>query len=150
MDQQQLAVFKYKHGDRIGLSGKRLLALFASIAAALFLTSLLFPFGILAFGVPLIVLFGQRKTLSIGPRYLICGDQIMYYANVRQAKLSEAAGTLSLHSASGKVLVIERDKFPTNARKTHKIAANKAAKFNKVTAKILEKVRLAAPDTPTA
>ena len=35
--------------------------------------------------------------------------------------------------------------FPTNARKSHKIAANKAAKFSKVSQKLIERVRHASP-----
>ena len=145
MDQPQLAVFKYKHGGRASLSGKRKAFLVASLILALVLAILAFPAGLLACIVPLIAYFGGPRTLCVGPRYLICGDEIVYYANVKQLKLSEAAGSLSLQTASGKTLLIERAKFPTNARKANKIAANQAAKFNKVSAKIVDKVRRAAP-----
>ncbi len=145
MDQPQLAVFKYKHGGRASLSGKRKAFLVASLILALVLAVLAFPAGLLAFIVPLIAFFGAARTLCVGPRYLICGDEIVYYANVTQVKLSEAAGSLSLQTASGKTLLIERAKFPTNARKANKIAANQAAKFNKVSAKIVDKVRRASP-----
>ena len=145
MAQPQLAVFKYKHGGRASFSGKRKAFLVASLILALVLAILAFPFGLLACIVPLIVYFNGARTLCVGPRYLICGDEIVYYANVKQLKLSEATGSLSLQTASGKTLLIERGKLPTNARKADKIAANQAAKFNKVSAKIVDKVRRASP-----
>ena len=145
MDQPQLAVFKYKHGGRASFSGKRKVFFLASLIIALIVAIVAFPAGLLAGIVPLIAYFGRAKTLCVGPRYLICGDEIVYYANVTQIELSEAAGSLSLQTASGKSLLIERGKFPTNARKANKIAANQAAKFNKVSAKIVDKVRRAAP-----
>ena len=40
---------------------------------------------------------------------------------------------------------IERERFPTNARKTAKIAANKEAKFAKVAEKLIAKIRHASP-----
>ena len=60
----------------------------------------------------------------------VCGDQL--------AKTSH----------EGPVLRLERDKFPTNARKPDKITRNKATKFEKVSARIVEHVRKAAPATP--
>ena len=46
----------------------------------------------------------------------------------------------------GKSLVIAADKFPTNARKDFMIKANKTAKFDKVTEKIIARLRAASPD----
>lgn len=149
-NQPQLAVFKYKHGDRVSLSGKRKLFFLVSLILSLMLAKLLFPFGLLALIIPLLAFFGGAKTLSVGPRYLVCGDHIVYYANVTQLQLSEAEGVLSLQTSGGKSFVIEREKFPTNARKANKVAANKAAKFNKVTAKIIDKVRRVSPAVATA
>ena len=149
-NQPQLAVFKYKHADRVSLSGKRKLFFFASLVLSLGLAKLLFPFGLLALIIPLLAFMGGAKTLSVGPRYLICGDRIVYYANVKQLELSEAEGVLRLQTSGGKSFAIEREKFPTNARKANKVAANKAAKFNKVTAKIIDKVRRASPAVATA
>lgn len=145
LEQPQLAVFKYKHGERTGLSGKRMTVFFVTLILAMIVAKLFFPFGVPALFIPLAVFFGGKKTLSIGPRYLICGNQIVYYANVTQLKLFEAEGRLSLQMANGNVVSIDRKKFPSNARKEHKVAANKAAKFNRVTAKIIEKVRRVSP-----
>jgi hypothetical protein len=145
MAQTQLAVFKYKHGDRISLSGKRKVFFVVSLIIALALSKLLFPFGLVALIVPVLAYLGGGRTLAVGPRYFICGRQIIYYANVTKLKLSESEGVLKLQTANGNQFMIERERFPTNARKKDKVAANKAAKFNKVTARIIEKVRRAVP-----
>ena len=62
--------------------------------------------------------------------------------------LSRSSGTLELFGADGPVLRLERDKFPTNARKPDKITRNKATKFEKVSARIIERVLHAARGTP--
>ena len=145
MDLPQLSEYKYQHSGRVALSGKRKPAFFVSLLLAVLASILLFPFGFVALIVPVLVYSTRPRTLSIGPRYLICGNDIVYFANVTQMELVESSGHLRLQTASGKTLLIERERFPTNARKTNKIAANKAAKFNKVSAKIMEKVRRATP-----
>ena len=143
LEQPKLASFKYKHGSRISLSGKRKIVFVVSLLLALIVGKLIFPFGLLALIVPAIIYLAGGRTLVLGPRYLICGDQIIYYANVTELKLSEVDGTLSLQTGKAVPFVIERERFPTNARKKDKIAANKAAKFNKVVARVTEKVRRA-------
>ena len=145
MEQPQLAVFNYKHGGRTRLGGRRKTFFLVSLALALIVAVVAFPAGLGAFLVPLIIFLARSGTLCIGPRYFICGDNIFYYANVTQLRLAEGEGRLSLQMADGKGFVIEREKFPTNARKAHKVEANKAAKFNKVTARIIDKVRRASP-----
>ena len=145
LEPPKLATFKYKHEGRVTLSMRRKIAFAASLIGALLIAKLTFPFGLFALVVPAIVYFSGGRTLKMGPRYFICGDRLIYYANVRQADLSEAEGRLVLSMRQGAPFVIERGKFPTNARKKDKIAANQAAKFNKVTARIVEKVRRAAP-----
>lgn len=85
------------------------------------------------------------RQLALGPRYLVCGEVIVYYGNVDKIVVDRDGGRLTLISASDRRFTIERERFPTGARKTHKIAANKAAKFAKVAAKLVEKVRHASP-----
>jgi hypothetical protein len=89
---------------------------------------------------------GCNKPLLIGSRYLIVGDRIVYYQNITQARLDEEKQTLTISSDRCKNLIIAADKFPTNARKTDKIKANKTAKFEKVTGRILDRLRVAAPE----
>ncbi|WP_301101718.1 hypothetical protein [Propionivibrio sp.] len=145
LEQPQLAVFKYKHGGRVAFSAKRKTFMLISLAAALIAAFFAFPGGLMALVIPLGVFFVRQGTLALGPRYLVCGNDIVYFANVAQVALHEGEGRLNLKMASGATFTLERDKFPTNARKAHKVAANKAAKFNKVSAKIIEKVRRASP-----
>ena len=144
-DQPQLAVFKYKHGGRVALSGKRKLFIIATLVLAAIVAFASVQGGLVVFLFPVLAFFGRSGTLAVGPRYLVCGDDIVYFANVTQVTLSEAKGRMDLVTTGGKTFSLEREKFPTNARKTAKIAANKAVKFNKATAKIIDKVRRAAP-----
>ncbi len=70
-------------------------------------------------------------------------NTIVYFGNVKRMTLSPAHGKLRLECTNGKAFVLERDKFPTGARKAEKIKKNKAKKFDKVSSKIMEKVRAA-------
>lgn len=88
------------------------------------------------------------KRISVGPRYLICGTRIVYFANVTAANVDAPSGRLRLALAAGPEFQLEQRKFPTKARKQHKIALNTAAKFQKVTDRILAGVRRAAPQAP--
>lgn len=153
------ATFKYQHADRPALGAQRLwfiricLALALALLAAeyLFTLVLLAPeYHITGIVLALVAVLAwasapRTRTLQLGPRYLLCGQQIVYYGNVKSALLSRAKGTLRVQAHNGQVFVLERDKFPTSARKAEKIRINKAAKFDKVADKIIEKVRQAAP-----
>src|SRR3990167_5715060 len=120
----------------------------AGAAMALRATVLAFPAGAVLWVLPLLARLTAGRYLQLGPRYLLCGDSIVYYGNVRRLVLSRSSGTLELFGADGPVLRLERDKFPTNARKPDKITRNKATKFEKVSARIIERVLQAAPGTP--
>lgn len=137
--------FKYPHPGSAPLSrGRKILALGLLIAAP-FGFLIVAPLGFAFLVGSLITFFARSKKLVLGPRYLLCGHEIVYYANVTKLVLSEMNGTLRLQTASGKTFVLEREKFPTNARKPDKVKNNKAAKFAKVSAKIIEKVQKLAP-----
>ncbi len=88
---------------------------------------------------------GLDKPLVIAGRYLILGEQIIYYRTVTRTVLDRKRQTLTLTSGRGKTMVIEADKFPTNARKPDKVRANKKAKFDKVTGKIIARLNEASP-----
>ncbi|WP_119967165.1 hypothetical protein [Simplicispira lacusdiani] len=141
-------LFKYPHGGRPLISPARRGFTWASMAVALLATVLAFPVGAALWLVPLLARFTASRYLQLGPRYLLCGDTIVYYGNVRRMVLSRTRGTLALSGAEGLLLRLERDKFPTNARKPDKITKNKAAKFEKVSSRIIERVLQAAPGTP--
>lgn len=137
--------FKYQHTDAVTRSPQRLAIFGVTLLVALIIAKYAFPFGLIALTVPLILWFAGKRLLQLGPRYLLCGSQIVYYANVRSLTLSRARGTLHIKTANGQSWTLERDKFPTGARREPKITANKTAKFDKVSEKIAEKVRKANP-----
>ena len=137
------ATFKYQHSDRISRSTQRMVFAGASLVVALLATALVFPFGAVLLLVPLVAWFSVPRQLLLGPRYLLCGNAIVYFGNVKRMTLARAQGKLRLECTNGRSFVLERDKFPTGARKADKIAKNKAKKFDKVSAKIMEKVRAA-------
>jgi hypothetical protein len=144
MDRKKFALIKYDHGEPMSLSGARwawlALILVTAVGALFVFPPLSFILGIAAF-----VVFRQPKRLYVGPRYLICGRKILYYANIQKVSMETGQGRLVLKSSTGKVLVLEQDRFQTGARKPDKIAANKAARFQKVAQKIVKHVRRAAP-----
>lgn len=88
---------------------------------------------------------GQRKCISVGRRYLVCGSQIVYFGNVTAAALDERHGRLQLTTVFGGCFLLEQRRFPTNARKADKIARNTGAKFTKVATRILTAVQQASP-----
>lgn len=87
----------------------------------------------------------KKRQITIGSRYLICGDTIVYFGNVSHVLLEEDKGKLSLKNMNGPVFVLEREKFPTNARKTDKIKKNMDAKFIKVSERIINRITSISP-----
>lgn len=148
--QTGFAVFKYKHDGKAGLSEKRRRVCQFAVLGGVVLLYPLFPLGIALLVFSLLAWLTAPKLLSLGPRYLICGERIVYYGNIDRVELDADAGRLTLQANGGRAFVVERERFPTNARKSHKVAANKAAKFDKVAAKLIEKVRHASPAVEVA
>lgn len=141
-----IIIFKYMHGDRLFPKGV-LLGLFlgwivVTALLALFVGAfalILFVIGIWAF-----LAKGRQRCLSVGPRYLLCGNRIVYYANVRRMELA-AGKALTLKLGNGESFTLEMERFPTNANKKEKIQKNKTAKFEKASNKLIRHVLLAAP-----
>lgn len=133
-----LAEYNYNHGGRVLLTKKRKMAFLLSLFFALALSRLLFPFGLLALILPALVYLRGERTLKVGPRYLISGERIVYYANVMRIVFSEVEGRLTLRSGVKTEFVIERNRF--------KDRADKEENFRKVVAEVSERVRLAAPE----
>ncbi|MES2952536.1 MAG: hypothetical protein V4858_28745 [Pseudomonadota bacterium] len=144
MTPTEFAVFKYQHADgavrsklRMGVTGACL------VAAVLALGLLAFVVCAVLVVAALVVWFSAPRELLLGPRYLLCGNTIVYFGNVKRMTLSPSHGKLRLECNNGKAFVLERDKFPTGARKAEKITKSKARKFDKVSSNIMEKVRAA-------
>lgn len=149
MTPTEFALFKYQHADAATRSPARRWFCGISLGVALLLIltrSIDFPFSLLTLLVPVLAWATASKHLLLGPRYLLCGQTIVYYGNVKRLTLSRATGTLRVQAHNGKTFLLEREKFPTNARKADKIQKNKAAKFDKVADKIMDKVRSANPN----
>jgi hypothetical protein len=144
MNLKKFALIKYDHGEPVGLSGARWAGLALILGAAVGAVFVFFPL-VIALGFAAVVVARPPRRLYVGPRYLICGRKILYYANVQKVVMEADRGQLVLKSSTGRVFVLEQDRFQTGARKPDKIAANKAARFQKVAQKIVRNVRRAAP-----
>lgn len=144
MNKPRFVVFKYKHGDPMPVpAGQKILAGILLLAGVGFLF-VLPPVTIGALIVAAIVYFVPPSgQLKIGPRYLICGNTIIYYHNI--TRITKYEGYLEVHTATGSSLTVHQGNFPTNARKSEKIAANTLAKFEKAAERILAKARAVCP-----
>ena len=91
-------------------------------------------------GLPL----GSRIGMST--RYLICGEEIVYFGNVVSVTLDQVRGVIILVSAGERVFELRRAGFVTNARKPEKIEANRQAKFDSAGGWILGQVQRASPE----
>lgn len=144
MDMRQLNSWKYQYegpGIRQRWQFPVAVALLIACVPARVVPPLLIPLLIIA----LILLFYRSRKLLIGPRYLICGREIVYFANVQRVDRDDVAGFLSLTPVEGAPFVLNREKFPTNARKADKIKRNRAAKFAKVAERVISHVQAANP-----
>ncbi len=145
MDESRFAAWKYQHPGAGYRSRQRLLWAAALFIASLFFASKLWPLAIVLFIASLITVLTSTRKILVGTRYLICGSEIVYFANVERVDRDDVAGILRLTGNDGRSLLIDRDKFPTNARKAHKILNNKLAKFTKVAERIITHVQAANP-----
>jgi hypothetical protein len=154
MDNSQFSTFKYQHSDAVHRSALRKVVAMAFLAlsgwsffyASSHISDGFIPVAIVTLLIGLGVYGAVPRNVMIGPRYLLCGQTIIYYANVVRIILYRNGGAMELHTAKGKIFILERDKFPTGARREPKITKNKTDKFNKVSAKIIEKVQQVRPN----
>jgi hypothetical protein len=124
------------------------------VAAALAACPIGFQFGtapgILASGAGLATLIhGISRSggaLFLTRRFLSLGDQRLYYEDMRKVVLRSSGidpgspRVLEIHPLAGDPLLVEQGKFPTNARKAHKIVANREAKMWKVTTRLFKQL----------
>jgi hypothetical protein len=145
MDRKKFALIKYDHGEPSSPSTARWLGFAIILILVAGLVFFYFFFWSIVLVPVALALLWQPKRLYLGPRYLICGSKILYYANIQRVTMEPDEGRLMLKSSTGQVLVLERDRFQTKARKPHKILANQTARFEKVAQKIVSRVRDASP-----
>ena len=146
MTPQNLAVFKYRHSDPVIPWWAAIGMLVAAVAIIVALFQVFEGLALFAGVAMVMVLLARwpKRQLVMAPRYFLCGRTIVYYANVRQLVLRPGE-SLSVAWGDNHHFKLELDRFPTGARKSHKIAANKLKKFNKVSGKIIDRVRLFSP-----
>lgn len=150
MDETRFATWKYNHPGAGYRTPGRLVGIAVAAVAAITGLAVFLPIGIFLAALALALAFSTSKKILVGPRYAICGPSLVYYNNVVDMSLDETAGTLRLVSANQQAFVLERDKFPTNARKKDKITRNKAEKFAKVSRNLIGKVLRASPNVRTS
>ena len=150
MDETRFATWKYNHPGTGYRTPGRLVGIAVAAVAAITGLAVFLPIGLFLAALALAIAFSTSKKILVGPRYAICGQSLVYYNNVVEMSLDEGAGILRLVSANQKPFVLERDKFPTGARKKDKIARNKAEKFAKVSRNLIGKVLHAAPHVRTS
>ena len=150
MVEPSFAVFKYQHEDPMVRSTTVWAAWWT--VAVLVLVSLFFlgPVGVGAGVVAVFILFAKwpKRQISLGARYFVCGHTVAYYKNVKRMVLRP--GHLTLFWGDKQFFKLEEKRFPTNARKQHKITLNKALKFQKVSQKIIERVIAESPGVELA
>ena len=142
---KEFASWKYDTG-----SHKKAWFIFAAIVsfvAALFLSANVSPYFMLMLSIPLLIVFhlwraDYDRGLMLSNRYIIIGEEIVYFRNLSSARLEKDAESLTLFWGKGRSLVVASSRFPTNARKPDKIRLNRSAKFSKVSEKILSKLEL--------
>lgn len=144
MNKSRFATWKYDHKGP-GYRSRLQYWFAAGFFGASLIARQILPLAIFLMVISLFILVFTRKKLLVNARYLICGEHIVYFANVVRVERDDSAGKLCLVSADGSKLLLERNKFPTNARKADKIARNRAAKFDKVAKHLTERVRQASP-----
>jgi hypothetical protein len=149
MEQKGPATFKYNSegSTNAGIIGLLITSFIITFIAIMqfgpwYAWGMLLPVGIIIH----LVRMGIRKNLIIAPRYLIVGEVIIYYSTVSKAQVDRHRQVLTLVSERGKRVLIEAERFPTNARKEFKVKANKKAKFDKAVEKILARLQGVTPE----
>jgi hypothetical protein len=137
-----LVVFDYNHGGRVVLTKERKLKFALALFLALVAARLFFPFGLLALAIPAMIYLRGERTLKIGPRYLICGERIVYYANVKNLTFSEHEKSICLRTGIKTQLTIEEKRFRIDKR----FPAERTARFAEAVKLMTERVHHFAPE----
>lgn len=136
--------YTYQHPDRVTRSRPRVVFVLASVVLALAVAAV----GDAVVGaalllVPLIAWVAAPRQLLVGPRYLLCGNAIVYFGNVKRMTLSPSHGKLRLECTNGTAFVLERRKLSRSVRAVEKLVPRKATRFDALSAKIIAQVHAA-------
>lgn len=138
------ARFSYQHADGVNRSTLRIWFTGASLLIAVATTAVLASaFAAVLLAVPLIAWLATPRQLLLGPRYLLCGNTIIYFGNVKRMTLSPTLGKLRLECTSGTAFVLERRRFPRSTRMAENLLKSKTTRFDRLSARIIEQVRAA-------
>ncbi|MEK7433662.1 MAG: hypothetical protein AABZ74_11060 [Cyanobacteriota bacterium] len=141
-------LFKYLHKDKLSFTLIQKTTILILVIFAIFFNRIYLPIsiGILIFTFIYSLITYPKKTIFLSSRYLICGNTIFYYKNIDKIVLNTNSGILSIYSEDKEVFKLDKNLIPTNARKQHKIDANKNNKFKKLSDKIIDKIKNASPN----
>lgn len=90
-----------------------------------------------------------KAKIILYERYFMVNSNYIHYLGINKIEKDDKKGRLVVKYFIGdkkEGVVIKREKFPTNARKDFKIEANRRAKFEKVSEKIISYAKAANPD----
>ena len=142
---------EYKYGTATNYSKGILNFIAVSLAIGIIFTAInLNPFAIALILIPIIIIVLNKgsapgNSILIGERYLIIGNNVIYYNNIEKAKHDKNSEKLILSTGDGKSFEINAASFPTNARKPEKIKKNKTDKFQKTLDKIFARLKEKSP-----
>ncbi len=136
--------FSYQHADGVSRSPLRIWFTGVSLLIATASTAVLASASAAALlAVPLMAWLATPRQLLVGPRYLLCGNTIVYFGNVKRMTLSPALGKLRLECTSGTAFVLERRRFPRSTRTAENLLKHKTNRFERLSAMVIERVHAA-------
>jgi hypothetical protein len=140
--QPAFTCFRYQHTDGVTRSRQRLMFVGSTLALALVVATMFAaPVGAALLAVPLFAWLAVPRQLLLGPRYLLCGNTIVYFGNVKRVTLSSVHGKLRLECTNGTAFVLERRRFPRSVRPIEKLVNCQATQFDRLTTQIIAQVR---------
>ena len=85
----------------------------------------------------------RNEVVIISADYFFMGGRVYLYRNIKRFKKDQSE--LIIEMKDGRCCQIKKESFPTSARKDFKIEKNKKEKFDKVSSKIIERVKAINP-----
>ena len=161
MPQKKIAAYKYKDKPlpKIYFTSLIGLVLFYSsipITAGVLLYTKFEPNNFIDFLIPFILILcflyiiypfrASQYVIVVSSKYLLFGDQIFYFDNIKSIEVDERLFTCKITSNNGYTKTIDSKNFATNARHYVKIRANQRRKFYTVVEKILRTSQKQVPE----
>ena len=142
--QTRFSVYWYQHTDPVNRSRHRMVLVGASLVLALAVMAVFSASaGAMLLAIPLLGWVATPRKLLLGPRYLLCGQTIVYFGNVKRITLSPTHGKLRLECTNGSAFILERKRFPSPVRTIERFSRSRSTRFDRLSAKIIARVRAA-------